>query len=159
VIRAFLTVGATALLALAVVACGDDDGDSGESAGSGYGGAGVETTTEATETTTEATTANGGGAAGGGAGGEPIDIVETDFAIDPAKPTAEAGEVTFAISNDGDTVHNLEVEGNGVEEVSDDVDAGQRTELTVDLEPGSYELYCAIPGHEELGMTGELTVE
>jgi plastocyanin len=102
------------------------------------------------ETTTEA--------AASGAGGT-IDISETEFAIDPADPTASAGEITFAITNDGAIVHNLEVEGNGVEEVSDDIQPGQSGELTVDLEPGTYELYCAIGDHAEQGMEGTLTVE
>ena len=148
-----------ATLALALAACGDD-GDSG-SVGSGYGGGEVQTTDEPTTTTTpEATTsAEGEGGSGGSGSGQTIKIVETDFAIDPAEPIAPAGKVTFAITNDGDTVHNLEVEGNGVEEVSDDIDAGERTNLTVVVKPGSYKLYCAIPGHEELGMTGELTVK
>jgi uncharacterized cupredoxin-like copper-binding protein len=67
--------------------------------------------------------------------------------------------VTFDLSNDGEQVHNLEVEGNGIEEVSDDLDPGQTGKLTVDLEPGTYEIYCAIDGHKDLGMEGELTVQ
>jgi uncharacterized cupredoxin-like copper-binding protein len=132
---------------LGLAACGDDDEDTTTAA------------SETTETTTpeEETTGDEGTASSGG--GETIDISETDFAIDPENPTAPAGEVTFAITNDGDTVHNLEVEGNGVEEVSDDINGGESTDLTVDLDPGSYKIYCAIPGHEDLGMVGELTVE
>jgi plastocyanin len=127
---------------LAVAACGGDDDD--------------ETTAPATtETTAEETTASGGG---GGAGGT-IDISETEFRIDPADPTVSAGTVTFNISNDGAIVHNLEVEGNGVEEVSDDFQPGQSGKLTVDLDPGTYELYCAIGDHAEQGMEGTLTVE
>ena len=70
-----------------------------------------------------------------------------------------AGSVTFDISNDGQTLHNLEIEGNGVEEVSDDLEAGDTTQLTVDLEPGTYEMYCAIGDHRDQGMEGEVTVE
>ena len=35
----------------------------------------------------------------------------------------KAGSVTFDVTNDGATVHNLEIEGNGVEEVTDDLAA------------------------------------
>ena len=73
--------------------------------------------------------------------------------------TAKAGEVTFALQNDGSAEHNLEVEGNGIEEVSDTIGGGKSTELTVDLEAGTYEMYCAIDGHKDLGMEGEITVE
>ena len=127
---------------LAISACGGDDDD--------------ETTSAATtETAAEETTASGGG---GGAGGT-VEISETEFKLDPSDATASAGTVTFNVSNDGEIVHNLEVEGNGVEEVSDDFQPGQSGKLTVDLEPGTYELYCAIDDHAEQGMEGTLTVE
>ncbi len=82
-----------------------------------------------------------------------------EFAIEPKEVTTKAGEVTFAIANDGSAPHNLEVEGNGIEEVSETIDGGQKTDLTVNLEPGEYEMYCAIPGHREQGMEGTVTVQ
>lgn len=132
-----------AAIPLALAACGDDEDDS-------------DSGTTAAQTTTDDTTASGGG---GGGGGETVAISETEFAIDPAEVTTQAGEVTFDITNDGSALHNLEIEGNGVEEVSDDINGGESTQLTVNLEPGTYEMYCAIPGHAEQGMEGEVTVE
>ena len=131
------------VIPLALAACGDDDDDD-------TGAATSETTTE--ETTTDDTAQTGGG-------GEEVTISETEFALDPADPTVAAGEVTITATNDGATVHNLEVEGEGVEEITDDLDAGQSGELTLDLEPGTYEIYCAIGTHAEQGMEGTLTVE
>ena len=137
-------------LAIGLAACGDDD----------------ETTTAASETTTaetttgeDTTTGEQTTAGGGGGGGETVDISETEFKIDPSDVTTKAGKVTFAIKNDGSVDHNLEVEGNGVEEVSDTIGGGQSTELAVDLKPGTYEMYCAIDDHKGLGMEGEITVE
>ena len=132
------------LIPLALFACGDDDDDDTETA------APPETPAEEAPADDESTASGGG---------ETIDISETEFALDPANPTAQAGTVTFAITNDGATAHNLEVEGNGVEEVSDTINGGESTELTVDLEPGTYEIYCAIGSHADMGMQGELTVE
>ena len=60
-------------------------------------------------------------------------ISETEFALDPADPSVAAGEVTITATNDGATVHNLEVEGDGVEEITDDLDPGQSGELKLDL--------------------------
>ena len=135
------------MIPLALAACGDDDDDDTAAA--------PETTT-AEETTTDDTAGTGGG---GGGGGESLTISETEFALDPADPTVAAGEVTITAVNDGATVHNLEVEGNGVEEITDDLNPGDSGELTLDLEPGEYEIYCAIGDHAAQGMEGTLTVE
>jgi uncharacterized cupredoxin-like copper-binding protein len=153
VARRFLTVLAVmaplAVLPLALAACGDDDDDDGETTA-------VQTPTE--ETTTEETTTEDGG--GGGGGGETVDVSLADFTIDPANPTVAAGPVTFAVTNDGQAPHNLEVEGNGVEEVLPaDLAGGESGELTVDLQPGTYEWYCPVGNHAAMGMEGELTVE
>jgi plastocyanin len=131
------------MIPLALAACGDDDDDD---------------TAAAPETTAaEETTEDTGGTAGGG--GESLTISETEFALDPADPTVAAGEVTITAVNDGATLHNLEVEGNGVEEITDDLDPGQSDELTLDLAAGEYEIYCAIGDHAAQGMEGTLTVE
>ena len=70
---------------------------------------------------------------------------------------ASAGTVTIELTNDSSVAHNVEVEGNGVEETSDTI-TGATTSLTVDLEPGTYEFYCAVPGHKDAGMEGTLNV-
>jgi uncharacterized cupredoxin-like copper-binding protein len=128
---------------LTVSACGGGDDSSTTSAAT------------TTESTSSSTTASGGG---GGAGGA-VDISETEYKLDPSDPTVSAGKVTINASNDGATTHNLEIEGNGVEEVTDDLQPGQSGSLSVDLKPGDYEIYCAIDGHKDLGMEGTLTVE
>jgi plastocyanin len=130
-------------LALGVIAgCGDDDDD---------------TSTEAASTSTESTTT----AASGGGGGETLALSETDFALDPADPTVKAGTVTIEATNDGQTTHNIEVEGpDGEAELEQDLAPGDTGTLEVDLsEPGTYEWYCPVGNHKEMGMEGEITVE
>jgi plastocyanin len=124
---------------------------------SACGGGDDTSTASATEaaTTAESTTAAPGG---GGAGGS-VDISETEFKLDPADPTVSAGSVTFNVTNDGGVTHALEVEGNGVEEETDDISGGQSAKLTVDLQPGTYEIYCPIDSHKDQGMEGTLTVQ
>jgi plastocyanin len=117
-------------------------------------GGGDDTSTTSAASTTESTTA----ASGGGAGGS-VDISETEYKLDPADPTVKAGSVTFDASNDGGVTHALEVEGNGVEEETDDISPGQSAKLTVDLQPGTYEIYCPIDSHKDMGMEGSLTVQ
>jgi plastocyanin len=137
--RLFLLLLTILALTVGVAACGGDDDDSTEPA--------------AEDTTTHADTTGGGGthltltADPGGA-----------LSFDQTELTAAAGEVTIELVNDSGVPHNVEVEGNGVEEVSDTISEGS-TELALTLEPGEYEFYCAIPGHREGGMEGTLTVE
>jgi len=93
------------------------------------------------------------------AGSESVALTATEFKFDPADVTVDAaGNVTFTVTNDGQETHALEVEGNGVEEETDSIAAGDSGTLTVDLEPGEYELYCPIDGHREQGMEGKLVV-
>ena len=39
-----------------------------------------------------------------------------------------------------------------------DLAPGISESLTVELKPGSYEFYCSIPGHKQLGMDQKVTV-
>jgi plastocyanin len=122
------------------------------------GGDDTSSTTAAatTESTSSSTTESGGGG-----GSTSVDISETEYKLDPADPTAagSSGEVTLNVTNDGSITHNLEIEGDGVEEVTDDIEPGQSTSLKVGLNPGTYEIYCAIDDHKGLGMEGTLTVQ
>jgi plastocyanin len=135
------TLGAAALALFTIAGCGGDDDDE-------------------TVATTPPTTTGATGATGAQGQAQEVDISETDFELDPSDPTVKAGTVTFNVTNDGDTTHNLEVEGDGVEEeLEQDLAVGESGELTVDLEPGTYEMYCPIANHRDLGMEGEVTVE
>lgn len=73
--------------------------------------------------------------------------------------TARAGRITFVLTNDSAVPHNLAIGGNGVNVgPSATVSDGKTTDLAATLKPGTYDFYCAIPGHKEAGMRGTLTV-
>lgn len=140
--RLVLLTVASLTLILAVAACGGDDDDA------------AEATTETTPATTDTE------ASGGGGGGETLTLTADPsgaLAFDTTELTAAAGSVTIELVNDSGVPHNVEVEGNGVEEESETITSGS-TDLTVDLEPGEYEFYCAVDGHKDAGMEGTLTV-
>jgi uncharacterized cupredoxin-like copper-binding protein len=130
---------------LTIAACGSDSSTS---------------TSASSDTTATASTTESSTTASGGGGSETVKIAETEYKLNPADPTVKAGSVTFDVSNDGAQLHNLNIEGNGIEEVStDDLQAGDSGQVTVDLPAGTYEMYCSIDGHRGLGMEGSITVQ
>ena len=90
---------------------------------------------------------------------ETFAIVASDFTFSP--PTfaiTEAGTYTFDVTNDGGVDHALEIEGSDLEQETETIGPGESASLTVDLESGTYELYCPIGNHRDLGMSGEISV-
>ena len=71
------------------------------------------------------------------------------------------GETVFVISNDGGFAHNFEIENEsmGVKSVFDqNLEPGDVREMTVDLAPGEYRVYCPVGNHADEGMDIILTV-
>jgi uncharacterized cupredoxin-like copper-binding protein len=96
---------------------------------------------------------------GGTAGGQTVTVAETDFKLALSTSTFKPGTYTFAVRNMGKATHALEVEGPGVgERKSDTVSPGESTSLTVTLQQGTYELYCPVDNHKDLGMETKITV-
>lgn len=106
---------------------------------------------------------------GGGGPGTTVAATEKDFAITLDKSTAPAGTITFNVSNQGPSPHNVGVVAGGgatrqggltgqVIKVTENFDGGKSATLTVDLQPGTYQIVCTIPGHVQLGMIVAFTV-
>jgi uncharacterized cupredoxin-like copper-binding protein len=110
---------------------------------------GPETTTQATTTTATTTTTSAATS---------VTATETEFKIALPKSTIAAGSYSFEVKNDGKIEHDLVVEGNGVDEKTQLIEAGDTATLKVDLKPGTYDVYCSVPGHKEAGMDLKLTV-
>jgi plastocyanin len=86
----------------------------------------------------------------------PADPRELRFA--KATLEAPAGEIRLVMENPSALEHNIAVRGDGLDEKGEVVGQGETSEVTVELEPGEYEFYCSVPGHEQAGMKGTLTV-
>jgi plastocyanin len=71
---------------------------------------------------------------------------------------ANAGEVTIVMENPSSVGHDVAIKGNGVDEKGEIVGKGETSEASATVEPGTYEFYCSVPGHEAAGMKGTLTV-
>jgi len=78
-----------------------------------------------------------------------------------SRATVPAGKVIIEFINHGQDEHNLHAV-----EASENVEAGSipntqpngHPSLTLDLRPGSYTLFCSLPGHEAKGMKATLVV-
>lgn len=92
------------------------------------------------------------------AAGEVVLVEMVDIAFVQTELTIPADtDVTFSFVNNGAAVHNFKIDDPEV--FSGDLSSGQTAEVTVNLPAGTYKYYCTIPGHEQAGMVGELTVE
>jgi hypothetical protein len=69
-----------------------------------------------------------------------------------------AGLVTFEVTNGGDTVHGFEVAGPGMDEEIEGIPPGETRTLQVDLQPGTYRVYCPVADHGQKGMELPLKV-
>jgi plastocyanin len=140
---AWLAAGVLAAVPIAAAGCGSSDSNS-DSTSSG-------TSSGASNTNPNAPVAGPGGA---------LTVSETEYALTPTDATVKHGPVKIDVANDGKIVHTLNVEGpNGDIELGKDLQAGQKGSFTANLPPGKYEWYCPIPGHKDLGMKGEITVQ
>ena len=73
--------------------------------------------------------------------------------------TLPAGRIGFNIENGGKEQHAFEIEGNGIEQKTEVLPRGNSAALEVDLKPGTYTVYCPVPGHAEKGMRKTVTVQ
>jgi uncharacterized cupredoxin-like copper-binding protein len=115
-----------------------------------------------------------------GCGGGGIGVTLADYSVTPEDTSAEAGDVTFDVTNDAEQTHEFVViktdlaedqlptdengdvseTGEGMEVVDEieDVEAGSSQSLTVNLDAGGYVLICNLPGHYRQGMHSSFTV-
>ena len=119
--------------------------------------------------------------------GSTIAATEKDFVITIDPSTASAGEVTFNITNEGPSTHEfvvvqsdlaedklpikeLEAPPGGIPlgivkegavtvvDEAEDITPSTTTDLTVDLDAGTYIIICNVPDHYQHGMHTTLTV-
>jgi plastocyanin len=70
--------------------------------------------------------------------------------------TAKPGKVTIETKNDASVPHNVAIKGGPTGAV---VSGGKISKISADLKAGSYTFYCSVPGHEQAGMKGTLSVK
>jgi len=124
--------------------------------------------------------AEAGMAEGLGMGAKGAQMSKATMGIKLSEKSVKAGEITFRVTNSSkDTIHEMVVSpmkgaddplpyvaadnevnedaAGNLGEVSE-LDPGKSGSLTLHLKPGTYILYCNIPGHYMSGMWTTLTV-
>lgn len=92
-----------------------------------------------------------------------VEIVATEFHLNPSRIIAEPGEtLTLALRNEGTVDHSLAVDlgGGGVRRLDANVHPHEtaKMSITVPMDLGNFAYYCPIDGHRAFGMEGTLTV-
>ena len=142
-----LLASGLAALALVAAGCGDDDEESGDDAAAPAQTQPAETAPEQAAPSRQTSTLN-------------ISAVESgEFKFGATELDAKAGKVTINMDNPSSVPHAVAIRGDGVDEEGKTVTKGGESSVTAELQPGEYEFYCPVPGHEEGGMKGTLTVE
>lgn len=82
-----------------------------------------------------------------------------DFTLDPTTITLHEA-VNLVVTNQGPTVHNVSIrdEAGTTLAATNDLKEGQSQPLSASLAPGTYTLFCSLPGHESLGIKGTLVI-
>ena len=107
----------------------------------------------------------GGGGQGAGpttstgstsAAGVVLSVAGTEFSFTPSKLKASAGQTTIRFTNKGVGEHDFVIDALHVKLIAK---PGKTAEATVTLTPGTYPVYCSVPGHRQSGMQGMLMVK
>ena len=73
--------------------------------------------------------------------------------------TATPGALTLSSKNASAVPHNIALKGQGIDVKGSVGQNGHLSVINVKVKAGAYTFYCSVPGHEQAGMKGELTVK
>ena len=86
-----------------------------------------------------------------------IGLEDTSLAL-PGQPIPP-GPAVLTVENRGSAVHNLFVEGEGINRAAgDNIDPGGSTTVDVLFKPGTYTFYCPVLNHRENGEQATITI-
>jgi plastocyanin len=90
-----------------------------------------------------------------------VQVIAVEYHYTLSRTTVPQGKVVFQFVNNGEDEHNLNVSpGEGsVLAATPNTASKKISELSVELRPGTYTLFCSMPEHEKKGMKATLVVE
>jgi plastocyanin len=90
-----------------------------------------------------------------------VQVTAVEYRFTLSRTTVPAGKVDFDFVNSGQDEHNLNLASEGgslTGSFPNTVSKGTH-DLTFEMRPGRYTLFCSLPEHESKGMKATLTVE
>lgn len=91
--------------------------------------------------------------------GNALTVTITDTAIEPASMSARMGPIQFTITNQGQKVHNLAVDDNGVHYQSPDIQPGQTIKWTVTINtPSPAWFYSSVDNDRADGLRANVNI-
>ena len=87
----------------------------------------------------------------------PIKVIAKDFTFTPSTFTLRAGPTVFVITNTGTVEHSFVIDALKVRTPL--IETGMTQKVTVNLKPGTYQAYCNVPGHKQIGMVATIVVK
>ncbi len=100
---------------------------------------------------------DGGATKASSGSAQTVEVKLSEFAITPKVISVPAGAVKLSVTNGGAQIHNLEIPK--LKKKTSDMAGGKTEVLDLgDVEEGTYEVLCNIPGHGDAGMTASLVV-
>jgi plastocyanin len=91
-----------------------------------------------------------------------VQITAREYSFTLSRPEVPAGKVIVEFVNRGQDEHDLHAigppEGVSVGALPN-ILPGAHPQLSLNLRPGSYILFCSLPGHEAKGMKATLVVQ
>jgi plastocyanin len=148
-----IRISSRALIAFAVLvmlgtACGTGSGGGSGGAGAGYGASGG----SATSTPSGAMGGGGGEDDGGGgdSGSAGATVQVNNFLFSPSDIEVAAGLEIVIKNGNASTAHTFTVEGTDIDLELSPMDS---EDVTIDLDPGSYEVICRFHGQMKATLT------
>lgn len=90
-----------------------------------------------------------------------VGITLREFSVSLTRSTVGAGDVTIQVLNRGEDPHDVRIDAlSGVLawQFAELASLDSTTPTVVPLTPGTYRVFCTLPGHEAAGMKAQLTV-
>jgi hypothetical protein len=91
-----------------------------------------------------------------------VSVAAREFSLTLSRPLVGRGSVRVELRNNGEDPHNLVVSAEGTHTPLasfSTLDPGTYERRSVTLDPGRYQLWCSLEGHEANGMSVTLRVQ